>query len=388
MTIQTHIGAGLLLAPYWPPHRNGTAINQLDFTTDAAGEMTAFIGYVRNSGTGSKTLSSSGGKIHWYSGSSVTFANGSTNFRVGIQDVVVGTGPPWRPDETWTGEPYDDLVGGTDTISSNTWQTTTISTGSRSIADGDLIAIVFDMTARGGSDAVKVRTDGASAYSAMNSGGVIQKFAGSWALSTTGFPNAVIEYDDGTFGVLEGSIVHSAVEAIGNYNSGSTPDEYGTIFQVPYKANINKLWAIWRIVANTADAELILYSDPLGTPVAERTFTLDANYGAVTTSARLGVYPVAEFALAANTNYAVALRPTTTNNVALTNFDVGAAGQMFAHLWGTNCYAVSRTDNSGAFSATTTRRFLCGVGFCGFDDGAGGGGGGGIRLAGGGGLAS
>ncbi len=104
----------------------GSGINNA--TMDGAGESQAFIGKVfLEAGTGSKTISSAGGKIRWRSGT-VTFANAGTNFRIGIQDVA-STGL-----EDGTFDVYADLVGGTDTITGSADQLTAMETGTKTIS--------------------------------------------------------------------------------------------------------------------------------------------------------------------------------------------------------------------------------------------------------------
>ena len=59
----------------------------------AAGRSIAVIGkLVLAAGTGSKTISSAGGKIYIGKIASRTFANAGSTLRIGIQDVTAGTG--------------------------------------------------------------------------------------------------------------------------------------------------------------------------------------------------------------------------------------------------------------------------------------------------------
>jgi hypothetical protein len=127
-------------------------------------------------------------------------------------------------------------------------------------------------------------------------------------------------------------------------------------------------------MAYTDDFEAILYSDPLGTPVAERTITVDADF------LGLGFAYEEEFSslytLLANTPYAIALRPTTTNTLAYTQLNFGSGNAILRTplLFGTTCYKATRTDQTGAFgSADTTIIPLFGVRVVGFDDAVGGG---------------
>src|SRR3990172_6421351 len=123
-------------------------------TLDAAGEKIVFIGRMYlEGGPGSKTISSAGGKIDWRT-SAVTWATPGSALRVGIADVDLTKGPPGRDDGTF--DVRKDLVQGTDSLASNTWVSTAMDTGTKTIAHGDLVAIVFELTATLGVDSVQV----------------------------------------------------------------------------------------------------------------------------------------------------------------------------------------------------------------------------------------
>lgn len=66
-----------------------SVLNSTSNTIDASGEKFAFIGTLwLSGGATSKTFSSSGGKIRFMGGSSMTFSNAGTTLRVGIQDTT------------------------------------------------------------------------------------------------------------------------------------------------------------------------------------------------------------------------------------------------------------------------------------------------------------
>lgn len=383
MTIQTLASIGV----YWPPlpplmiSTNNTAgPPHTSYTMDAAAEKCGFVGKCYLEGrTGSKTISSAGGKIHFFTGSS-TFANASTTIRVGIQDVDgttgnSGAGGMATPDGTF--DVYDDLVGGTDTIGATSTITVTMSSGTKTINHGDLIAIVFDMTSRGGADSVNVMGISATSFTAglPHTG---QNLAGSWVRQAS-LPNAIIEFDDGTYGVIDGTIISqggntTAIGSVGDYNSGSSPNEYGLLFQLPFPCKVDGAWISGRPNTNSADFNVILYSDPLGTPSAQATVSVDAH----TMASQDGLRPFvvtfgSEVSLTANTDYAIAFKPTTANSCNM-NVLTYANAAFRKFYCGTNASRASRA--SGAFASNTTNIPLIGVRISGFDDGAGGGGGG------------
>jgi len=335
---------------------------------DAVGESTAYIGTLHlSTGAGtSKVISSAGGKIY-FANQTVVFANAGSNLRVGIQDVGA-TGI-----EDGTFDVFADLVPGTDTVASDTFATATMSSGTKTIADGDLIAVVIEWTARAGTDAVRPQRNDPVAtnfpYCTIDTG------AGP-AKSTT-LPICTIEFDDGTighFGPTTGLFVGTPV----TFNSGSTPDEYALIFQVPFSCEIGGLAAFIGDIDAGDDGELILYSDPLGTPVAERTFVHDGDFaGQVAAVASLSVFPITPFTLLINTNYAVAYRPTNTNNRVLGLFVIPTAASRAVFAFGTTAQGGTRTNQTGAFgSLSSTSIPAMGICITKLPDDAGGGSGG------------
>jgi hypothetical protein len=374
--LQNIVGSSWLLAPFhWCAHPF-TVPTALDTTLNAVDEATHFIGTLFLPGrTGSKTISAAGsGKIHWLPGASITFANASTNLRVGIQDVDTG-GKPARGDGTF--DVYADLVGGTDTITAHTFRSTTMETGTKTIAHGDKIAIVFDLTGFGGADSVLVR---AASVGTLAATGVTLETSGPTYTAQASLPIAVIEFDDGTFGWLDGSWVTStssgsALTSSNTVQTGSTPDEYCNVFRFDSEVAIDGLWCLAGSTVDATDFELVLYSDPLGAPSEIEAITVDGNQ-LQSGSTRVFILPLATIrTLAAGTVYAVAIKPTTANSMTISQFSVAAAGHLGALPLGADCYMATRSDETGAFSATTTARIFAGVRICGLHDGTAGAGG-------------
>lgn len=361
------IGSRFALVMPWPNEAHPSAANG---TIDAAGESQTGVGYLcLSTGPGtSKTFSSSGGRIYWRSGA-ITFANGSTNLRIGIQDVSSGL-------EDGVFDVYADLVGGTDTISANAVINTAMETGTKSIAHGDKIAISIEATARGGADSVVVVRMGGvgylNAYLTADTGSGPTRVAGP-------APLAVLTTDDGTVGWLTGS-PSVFIEAATAFNSGSTPDEYATIFTPSFATQCVGAAALVDNVASGDTFELILYSDPLGTPVAERTATIDADMisGANQEGLAAGLFASA-FTLTAGTAYAVACRPTTANNISLSRLQFGTGNGVLRTPTplGVAWSEGTRSNQSGSFSSSDIVLPIIGPILQAFDNGAGGSAGGG-----------
>lgn len=388
MTQQVLSGFNDLWLPAGPPWAYGSLFpTAVDQVLDAAGEVCYLVGnVVLPARTGSKTISAAGGGlIHWMPGAAtITFANASTNLRVGIQDVSTSGGPP-RGDGTH--DVYADLVGGTDTITAQTWRSDAMESGTKTITHGDKVAIAWDMTARGGTDLVRVGGARIITDNTSNNPGSTLVTSGPTYTAQAALPFCVLAFDDGTLGYIDGAWFTSTGAAfVGvSINTGSTPDEVCNIFRTEGPVSIDALKAVLSLDSFSADLELILYSDPLGTPSVVEALTFDASHGSVTGAYRVTSIPLtAVRALSANTDYAVAIRPTTANGVTYSYFDVSAAGHFGGHSLGANCYFASRSNQTGAFSGTTTRRIhglaarVCSIG-----DDVGGAGGGGGRIIGG-----
>lgn len=326
---------------------------------DATGEKFACVGRVWfTERTGTKDIRRVGFRF-----GSVTKAGGSA-LTVSLQNPSTTTGPPGQPDET---QDQTVAIANADaSFASNTWYRTGTLSADRTVSFGEDLAVVieFDGSGRLGSDAVNIN------YIPNNGrtvGFPVSKTGGSWS-GFLGCPNLVLEFTDGTFGILESSIPTSTFSSAG-YNSGSTPDEIALAFQLPFKCKIDGVWACVNYGGTAPDFDVVIYQ---GT-TALQTVSIDGNrirHGSYTYS--LLEVPFEELELAANTQYYAALKPTTTNFVTMPYFDVNAAGHLNCWPGGQNFHQATRVD-AGSWSATTTRRPLMGIRLSSFDDGAGGG---------------
>jgi len=310
-------------------------------TINAAGESTGFVGRIYlPGGTGtSKTISSAGGKI-WFFPATVAWASAGSTIRVGIQDVNTGTGL-----EDGTYDVFDDLIQGVDTLVTSTIKEVIMSSGTKTIAHGDLIAVVMEMTVRNGTDSVNINRLISSynfPYSTGDTGTLIKVDAG---------PLCAIQFDDGTIGHF-GDWTMIVGQTLQTVNSGSTPDEYAMVFQFPFKCTINAL--ILRIGEIDAGEEATahLIKDPFGAITNLQTVTINSALMAqASTNISNTIMDIPETTIEANTEYAVSYRPTTTGpriirllTLANTNFRLANSFTVLG---------ASRTD-LGAFASSTT----------------------------------
>jgi hypothetical protein len=336
---------------------------------DAAGESTSFIGHLQWEDGASHTVSSAGGKIHWMATVVGAFANAGSTVRVGLQDVDTTTGL-----EDGTFDVHDDLVGGTDPINANAINEATMSSGSKTIAHGGLVAVVIEMTARGGVDSVspgRVTDQNAGLpYCATDTG------AGS-VKQTTSIPYCVVQADDGAlgiFGPLEMTIPNEPSDT--SFNSGSAVDEYAIVFQLPFKCEIDKLCAVIGELDAGETGELVLYSAPTTSPVAERTITIDPDvFSSAGSNPVLSVWDTTAFTLEPNTDYAVACKATSAGNRTIRRVVVPSANFRKFSPFGTTLLGGQRANEAGAFSTFSTHWAMLGFMISKLDDGASAGGG-------------
>jgi hypothetical protein len=357
-------------------------------TLDAAAEKCLMYGSIFIDGrAASKTISSAGGKIHFLPGA-VTFANAGTTIRVGLQDLSTSAGPGTQPDASF--DVYGDLVGATDTITTNTWKTVTMSSGTKTLSNSDLVGIVLDMTGRGGADSVIIRAlEGASLSTSPSHFPGENTFVAAWSATTvSGTPIALIEFDDGTLGVIEGTWPLSNMTSHA-YVNADNPDEKGLLFQFPTERKVDAYHGMLYMANSAADFTIQIYSDPLGTPAAVSGSTLThlGEHGSGVNALRFWRRNLAsEITLAANTLYCLAIKADSTGAVGFQSLDIANEDYRKFFTGGTNLRMGHRNNGSGAFTETTTQIPFLGMRCTSFHDGSGGSTTGYIRPVGAGGL--
>lgn len=317
-------------------------------TLDATNEACIMYGYIVTSDGSSHTIDTTGSSsLQWRSGG-VTFANAGTTVRIGLAAIDTAVGPPARASNTTNVinfDVYRDDVGGGGGITANAWQTDAPTNGTKTVANGDLICFAIQMTARGGADSVVVGV-GSQPPNGTHYPFVTNFTGGSYAAAVV-LPNAIIAFSDGAYGWFFLSDVFSTLSARTYNVDTATTDEYGQLYQFPFPVRIS---GIVTHLDPDANCELILYSDPLGSPVAQRTITIDANTPAAASGRKLFASFSTVYDLAANTPIVVSMRPTTTTNCSIYYKTFGHADHRITEPYGTSGYGVGRIGNSGAFA--------------------------------------
>jgi hypothetical protein len=344
---------------YWP-YARPLRTDQATITVDATGEKAAFIGRVMWEGHAtSKTIDTTGSSKLGVATSTSVFDNAASAVTLSIQDVNT-SGPVAQPDGT--PDVQADITTAADTTpaltTGNSWCQVTPTSGTKTLSTGDLIAVVFDMTNRGGvSDSVVL-----TSATHLSSGffPVTNAYAAAaWGATGVGFlAGAFFIANDGTLGWLDGQMPHGFVAAL-TWTDGSATDEYGMIFQVPFDCKVDALACTMRTVDGTSDFIMSLYSTPEATPAVmaagAATVTVDATQTGTVAAEAFGVWNLAsEVSLTANTDYCVAIKASGAGNVRIGQTTLGHADFRKSLLGGTTMRSVNRNGGSGDFGSSST----------------------------------
>lgn len=323
---------------------------------DAANESCIMHGHIVTDDGASHTIDTTGSSsIAWLTGA-VTFANAGTTFKIGLATLDATTGPPTRATnvaDVITFSVSKTIIGAGGGVTANAVQNHVPDAGTLTVANGDLLAFCTQMTTLGGADLVNTAT---STGNNIVRPGVVQFVAAAYT-ATAGFPNAVITFSDGHIGWFLGGNVYSVATTTQTWNSGSATKEYGNFIQLPFAVTV---YGIVAACTFAGDCDVVLYTDPLGTPVAAKTVTVDLNQ-VNSANARYSsfLFP-APYLATANQPLAAILKPAGTN-VGAPFKTFAASGHQVIEGDGANCYAVNRA--SGAFAAQNSSkdRFAIGL---------------------------
>jgi hypothetical protein len=322
-----------------------------NITQDAANEATIMIGQVFTEDGASHTIDTTGSsKLGWMCASS-TFANAGSTFKVGIAAVDTATGPPGRAvnvADVITFDVVASFTGGGAGVTSGAWNESVPTSGTKTIANGDLVAFCTQMTARAGVDSILTQVAGTSSLPRP----FVTSFTGAAYAAASAVPNAVITFSDGARGYFAAGSAVSTPSTTQSWNNTSGTKEYGNYFLMPVPT---KIYGLIGACNFAGDCDLILYSDPLGTPVAEKTVSVDLNVVGTAASARWSsVLFSSPHTTTARQPVAGIFKPTSATNVQAPYKSVNTAAYMNHDALGTNCYAINR--NTGAFAAQNSNK--------------------------------
>lgn len=336
-------------------------------TQDATNEACIMYGQVFTDDGASHTIDTSGSSSIGWLCASATLANAGSTFKVGLAPLDTSAGPPARAVNSSDAITFDvskSYTGG-GAIPSVGWVESAPDTGTKTIANGDRIVLATQMTARAGADSILTACGGTSTSTGIG----VTSFTGGAYAAVGAVPDAVITFSDGHLGFFFGGCVSSTPSTTQTWNNTSGTKEYGNYFLMPVPA---KIYGIYVACTFAGDADVILYSDPLGTPVAEKTVSIDLNTIAAANARWNPFLFSSPYTTTASQPTASIVKPTSATNVGMPYKTFNASAHQKSETLGTNGYAVSRA--SGAFAAQNSNkdRFAIGLLVGAFDAGGGG----------------
>lgn len=312
-------------------------------------------------------------RVQFLFGNLVTKAGGSA-LTVSLQDVDLANGPPMRGDGTQ--DQTVAIANGDAAFTANGWLRTGTLSANRTVTKGELLAVCieYDGAGRLGADLFRIGSNSAAAGAVVECG-VTTTIGGVFA-AITGYPNLVLEYNDGSFGTLEGGFPVKAYNSHTYKQDTGTADEYMLALQYPVAFKTDAAFFYTLLTANTSDFSVILL-DASGTAIANGTAAIDANASRLVGSAGVAIASfAAEIEILANTQYYLSFRPTqTTNTIVVYSMDVDDAGHLALHPGGMNWNYSTRLDLGSPAAVTTTRRLIAGLRMSSMETGGSGGGG-------------
>ena len=337
MALQTFIG-GLVT-----PDISGLGIipTFTQMLIDASGEKAAVIFRVPKTGTLDKAEFRVG----------TATLNAASQIRVSFQDVSDVNGDP-----DGTQDQFRDIAGSS--FTSNAWTVPGLMTSDgtdtgvkRSVTRGDLLSVVVEYSTFTAADILNVSTLTAtgSGTSAAYGQAYPDLFTAAWVKQAL-YPIVALKYDDGAYVFISTNIYPIETFNAVSFNSGSTPDERGLIFQFPSAVKVGGAWLICDL---DAVADVVLY-DSDGTTALE-TVSLDPDQRQAANARVFFMRFPTDRELSASTNYRLIAKPTSVSGITIYDFDIDAVALMDAVEGGQNWHYTQRTD-AGAWSQTTTKR--------------------------------
>jgi hypothetical protein len=331
---------------------NGGAPNsETSILLDATAEKCAFI--VRAPFTGT---------LHKVRFRTATVTTGDT-LKVSFQDVDLATGDPdGTPDQYRTiviADANDNASLVTGILSSDGTDNGT----KRAVTRGDLLAVVieFDSFVAGN---LNIATRNTVNPPGSSGGHYTDHFTAAWAKNASSLPRLALEYSDGSYWPIPYACPAVGGIAAETYNSGSTPDERGLIFQVPFSCKASGIWGFFDV---DGDVDVVLYNSD-GTSVME-SVSLDATARIAGTAAVTHAQWDSDVTLTKDTNYRLVLKPTSVTNASLFVGEYTTAAVLDSLSGGSECHYTSRTD-AGSWTEDDSMRPLMGLILSYLDDGA------------------
>lgn len=313
-----------------------TTMSLSAMTIDATGEKAAWVGSVWNADRTTKSIRKVGIRF-----GTVTKAGGSA-LTLSLQNVSTTTGQI-QPDGT-----QDQTVALSNASLATGWYLTGNLSSDRSVAFGELLAVVVEFDGSG-----RLSTDTFGLNNATTSIGDHRvnttALAGSWSVNVQN-PLIMFEFSDGTVGgFVHGFPISNATTYSIHINS-ATQDEVGLEFQMPFDCEIDGAILSLQVGNSSSNFDLVLY-DSANTVIVTQSHDANAIQVAGTPYQFIVAWPPVN--IAANSTYRLTVKPTTVNTTTIFAQVVAAAGNLAAMPGGTAFKLCKRID-AGAWTTVST----------------------------------
>jgi hypothetical protein len=226
----------------------------------------------------------------------------------------------------------------------------------RSVTIGDFLAVVIEWDSTQGD--LEINQNGMSGWSGASGTQkfpyMVRKDAGGWDAGAGAFryPRFALQYDDGSYGYIPFVWPLDAATSI-SVNTGTTPDEVGLLFSLPFTAKVGGVWAM---ASATQNFDFVLYNADSGSVVQTYPWDLDlrsAAAGHFGGSNTLHVQVGDQVTLTADTLYRLVIKPTTGSTVTTAQHQLASADLRACYGEPSNWSYTSRTD-AGAWTDDDT----------------------------------
>lgn len=308
------------------------------------------------------TMNTAGHKSAWTFRAPKTGTLNRFGYRIGTVGNVPDNGLRYSFQSLSAGLPdgtQDQFADITSGIATGAWLEPTDYMGSgglgsgskRSVTIGEYLSAVIEFPSFVAGDSVTTVRFGITDDLSANQNPLVNTGAGYTATNNNGWPLGLLYDGDSDYTPFLGDhwVPFATFVADAAYGSGSTPDERGMRFQLPWDCIVDgvEISADW-----DADADIVIY-DSDGTSVLA-TVNQDSENRLGTNPGPIKV-PFPDVALLANTTYRVTAKPTTASTLQLQTFTASSNAHLGGISGGSSWYYTQRTDG-GSWTDTDTKR--------------------------------
>lgn len=314
---------------------NGTAPAFRSLLMDASGEKVALIFRAPKTGT-----------LDHFEFRTGTVTQATNGLLCSFQDVDAATGLP-----DGTADQSATVASGS--LGSNAWINPGAFSAGRSVTQGDLVAAVIEWASFAASNSLNINMLDSGQTSGRISNTInnyVLHNTGSWGTAAV-TPGIAIAYNDGTYGCIPDNWPTSTLNTHA-FDSSTTPDEIGLIFQMPVPCAVAGAAVLIERVSGR-DVTVRLYDSDGTTALASVAVDMDVG-------ANNGGWAFVQFtsaiSLLANTNYRLTVRPDTAVTNRIYSIGVGNTDAVLDSVPGGQSWHRTRRTDAGSWTQTTGDR--------------------------------